>query len=492
MLIDLNTQSAPVNSTSYDVLIAGAGPAGISLALALAEGGSKVALLEGGAKEYSQVSQDIYLPGNPEATGAFLCYHRLRYLGGTSNHWAGRCRPWDAFEFEEKPNLYTETGWPIGYDEVQRYLPEARRLLELPASTEFSPSDQTAELNSDDFFPDFFLKSPPTRFNSRYSETLAASSSIDLYINANLVDIRLTDGLRAVDHYVVKNYSGVVSHIEAKNYVVAMGGIENARMLLNFDSQLEGGLGNEGDMLGRCFMEHFNVQMGKFIPNLSKWDGVAKMEYYTSADYSRRNNVGSSNISLSYSGDTQVYGRLPGLKRYLVDKACGWGKQDTLRALFDFNCPTEGVITSLTEQFPDRNSRVALTDKVDALGLRLPDVTWQTNQADRDSIRKIVQDFAVQVTESGIGRVNLPDYIVDETLPLHYYPHAHHMGTTRMAETAENGVVDSNCKVFGTDNLFVAGCSVFPRGGANNPTMPGVQLALRLADHLLERDVETA
>lgn len=64
------------------------------------------------------------------------------------------------------------------------------------------------------------------------------------------------------------------------------------------------------------------------------------------------------------------------------------------------------------------------------------------------------------------------------------FPHAHHMGTTRMAASSQWGVVDSNCRVFGVSNLHVAGSSVFATGGGGNPTMPLVQLALRLADHL--------
>ena len=58
------------------------------------------------------------------------------------------------------------------------------------------------------------------------------------------------------------------------------------------------------------------------------------------------------------------------------------------------------------------------------------------------------------------------------------------MGGTRMAHTVQKGVVDSNCRVFGQSNLYVAGSSVYPSGGAANPTLTIVQLSLRLAEHL--------
>jgi choline dehydrogenase-like flavoprotein len=63
----------------------------------------------------------------------------------------------------------------------------------------------------------------------------------------------------------------------------------------------------------------------------------------------------------------------------------------------------------------------------------------------------------------------------------------HHMGTTRMADDPRHGVVDRDCRVHGLDNLFVGGSSVFATPGHANPTYTIVQLALRLADHLVGR-----
>jgi choline dehydrogenase-like flavoprotein len=53
-----------------------------------------------------------------------------------------------------------------------------------------------------------------------------------------------------------------------------------------------------------------------------------------------------------------------------------------------------------------------------------------------------------------------------------------------MADSPEHGVVDANCRVHGVANLYIAGSSVFTTGGASNPTLTLVALALRLADHL--------
>jgi choline dehydrogenase-like flavoprotein len=65
----------------------------------------------------------------------------------------------------------------------------------------------------------------------------------------------------------------------------------------------------------------------------------------------------------------------------------------------------------------------------------------------------------------------------------------HHMGTTRMAAAPRDGVVDSNCLVYGTANLYVAGSSVFATGGCANPTFMIVALAHRLVEHLIRASV---
>ena len=56
-----------------------------------------------------------------------------------------------------------------------------------------------------------------------------------------------------------------------------------------------------------------------------------------------------------------------------------------------------------------------------------------------------------------------------------------------MSINSKFGVVDQNCKVFGSKNIFVAGSSIFTTGGYNNPTLPIVQFSLRLADHLISK-----
>src|SRR5262245_14489213 len=91
MLFDFNVASSRVAARAYDVCICGAGPAGITLAIKLAQYGKKVLLLEGGGLAYSDQSQSLYRGSSVGLKYWFVESGRLRFFGGTSNHWSGRC-----------------------------------------------------------------------------------------------------------------------------------------------------------------------------------------------------------------------------------------------------------------------------------------------------------------------------------------------------------------------------------------------------------------
>jgi choline dehydrogenase-like flavoprotein len=95
----------------FDVCIIGSGPAGVTVATKLSRAGKKVALLEGGGESYDQASQDLY-KGNIVGDKYYpLDVARLRYFGGTSNHWGGWCRPLGKEDFEAK-GVFAKTAWP--------------------------------------------------------------------------------------------------------------------------------------------------------------------------------------------------------------------------------------------------------------------------------------------------------------------------------------------------------------------------------------------
>jgi hypothetical protein len=142
-------------------------------------------------------------------------------------------------------------------------------------------------------------------------------------------------------------------------------------------------------------------------------------------------------------------------------------------------------ILCLLEQTPDPESRVSLSRERDALGLQRARVDWRVGDRERRTLERITSALAAELGRLGLGRVRLSHWLTEhegfEPVPMDYN---HHMGTTRMSDDPATGVVDASCRVHGIGNLYVAGSSVFPTGGATPPTLTIVALALRLAEHL--------
>jgi choline dehydrogenase-like flavoprotein len=142
------------------------------------------------------------------------------------------------------------------------------------------------------------------------------------------------------------------------------------------------------------------------------------------------------------------------------------------------------MVRSFAEQSPNYTSRVLLSDKIDRLGRNQARVDWKVNDIDMESIRQAHAVLGTEVERAGVGRLTVRTPFEDGSWSTQVTGGYHHMGTTRMDADPRHGVVDADCKVHGTSNLFIAGSSVFPTGGYANPTLTIVTLALRLADHL--------
>jgi choline dehydrogenase-like flavoprotein len=146
------------------------------------------------------------------------------------------------------------------------------------------------------------------------------------------------------------------------------------------------------------------------------------------------------------------------------------------------------------EQAPDPENRVVLSDRKDRFGNSLPKLVWKMNPIDLLTAREGLRIFANELGANDLGRVKSlrdnferhspepPDFGTGCLTLWH-----HHMGGTRMHADPRRGVVDSDCKVHGVANLYIAGSSVFPTSGFANPTLTIVALATRLADEVKAR-----
>lgn len=492
MIINLNNDEFNQNGL-YDVCIVGAGVAGITIAIELSKKGKKVALFEGGGKEYSEKSQSIYKAKNTDSIYYGLRYCRLRYLGGTSNHWTGRKMLLQPIDFKER-NLFPLPGWPIKKEELDKYKNKAFSILGLDEDMLDDP--EIAELSSSSTMRSVGLdvSVPPLRFGKKYYNELQNSKNIDLFLNANLTDIKLNNSFNHVSKLSIKNYKNHTYGFSGKQCILAMGAIENARLLLNCNTQIPKGIGNHSDLVGRCFMEHFWIVMGRYSRNPKNsiwspehpiWSKLPQLEFFPTDKFVIDNKIMTSVIAFQ-TASSESYGRLKAIKEKLKEAACiSEISADLFRDMFDFHCKGDGIITTLCEQSPNLDSRVTLGSEKDSLGLRRAVVNWNISDIDKRTIRTLAKETAKEVARMDIGRVRLMDYIMSDDVELKPDGHCHQMGTTRMSHLPKDGVVDVNSKVFGIDNLFVAGSSIFPTGGGVNPTVSIIQLSLRLAEHLL-------
>jgi len=499
MIIDFEHSDHPPLNTVYDVCIAGAGVAGITLSKHLADSGLRVLLLEGGGFEHSEQSQDLY-KGLIVGRDYFdLDYARLRYLGGTSNHWGGWCRPLDASDFNYRPTI-PGSGWPINREDLDPYLNQARGILDI----EEFPADITLP-GSSGRLKEIWFRFSTVNFKTKYREYLAASDKVTVLINANLVDIPLNEN-GTVGSFRFRSYNNKQTwDAIARAYVLALGGIENARALLNANRQQPQGLGNSHDQVGRYFLEHPHFTIGYILFDRPNVFGKDERFLAPTPELQRTEEIANCGVRIVPQGDPFEGGFLDAAKTSLKSALCSNKIATELTQMLksDFRCrvnpwklpdlPTAKAahLRIASEQAPNPYSRVFLTTETDKFGLRRAALDWRLSVLDKKTIRVCGLAVGSYVATQGLGRAKLYDWVLIDSDEFpgfdeeHEVAGFHHMGTTRMGATGMEGVVDRDCRVFGISNLYVAGSSVFRTAGHANPTFTIIQLALRLTNELI-------
>jgi choline dehydrogenase-like flavoprotein len=494
MIADASTVDRSAFGRVFDVCVIGAGPAGITLARRLAAHGTSVALMEAGGFELTEESQDVYRGSNVGLEYFDLDICRLRYFGGTSNHWGGWTRALDAVDFLAKPWVPL-SGWPIAELEVDRYRAEADAILDIiPAS---AAPDLPMMQSGHDFRRFQFRFSPPTRFGEKYQAEIEASPAISLFLNANLVDLRLDEGLSTVAGAVFKTYDPADPGftVSARAYALCTGGIENARLLLNFTGQIPEGIGNRSGWVGRCFADHPHFLIAECVLRVL----VREREFYAPTELFMERH-GSLNFGLRLEprwiwpwGLPALRGEMPPEEfNILLDRLVRDPAPDlslTRRPILPQPTGQTGVLRIAQEAVPNPESRVTLGTERDAFGLRRVALDWRLAELDVHTMRNAVTAFGRHMAEQEIGRLKVGDWLLADPPR---FPGVlddevggkHHIGTTRMSADDRTGVVDADCRVHGMTNLFIGGSSVFATTGQCNPTYTLTQLALRLGDHL--------
>ena len=151
--------------------------------------------------------------------------------------------------------------------------------------------------------------------------------------------------------------------------------------------------------------------------------------------------------------------------------------------------PSQVMLKTHIEQRPDPGNRVTLGNDCDRFGLPLPRITWRLHPEELRTMRVMTEAVGAEFRRLGWGEMSVAPWLdgTEASARPHVEDTYHHHGTTRMATSDAEGVTDPDCKVFGTDNLFIASSSLFPTSGYANPTLTIVALAIRLAATLQQR-----
>ena len=528
MLTDFDAVSES-SQIEADICIVGAGAAGITLALELIPTGKKILVLEGGGLGLRQASQSLYEMDLISPRYQPTTFSRMRFFGGSTNHWEGSVRTFEPIDFESRAWV-PDSGWPFSYQELLPYYDRAFPYIEAgPRYNDERPftqhlGDFNKKFDAAGFVCRLGYHSPPTRFGTQYLEQLRSAPNVTVMLNANLLSINEAANRRSVENLTIGNYRKTTSTVTARYYVVALGGIENARALLLSDAVTQGGIGNEYDLVGRYFMDHPVIKSLVFYPNADlgrAWHGgqvryqsmIYNLSFEATEGFLRQHRLTNARMPLDWSTQTDTSVGIE--SAHQIEKAVSQGmglphilshlsnmlrEEDLIveqlrrkRGLTPLKSRADDyggyVIEMMMEQRPDRDNRISLTEKRDALGLRKGKIFWRVPQQEKDDFKRLIDLFAKGVGAQGLGIVRslLEDDDTGRRFDELLNYGSHHMGSTRASADPKKGVVDADQRIHGRSNIYIAGSSIFPTGGHVPPTTTIVATTIRLADHLRKR-----
>lgn len=524
-----------------DVLIVGAGPAGIVVARDLAVRGRRVVLLDGGGVSVPHHVGALPGSGVTEGVGrAEQDIYRDTGVGGTTSRWGGFCLPYDRSALHARPRLNLPE-WPIAADALQPF--EARAVEHLNLSPfddvcgkSFGRSgavfrDDALELHHLQFSPTDYLK------EKAYAE-FKSSKNVTLVENVFVDRLLFDDGRGTIEFVegVCRDKRRV--RFAPRHVVLASGCIEATRLLMSQTASHANGIGNGGGHLGKHLMSHLeglvpiDIHPGSVLYGHDAIQSYAGLRPFVDVVKVSRGVVERESLmnchgwlhrpiltdpdhnSGAYSAlylakwlrkrlfnieqdrsDEHFVGRSLSARDYVKHVAnIVSHPDDVVRTLILERRNELGVRRPFvmrrkfagrlslkwnSEQEPTEQSYIRLHSEKDALGNPLAEVRWAPSAADKHTVRRHLELIGGAFARCGVGTFAVPPEEVD-----HVAVGGHYIGTTRMAESERDGVVDPDCKVFSTRNLYVAASSVFPTSDSANPTFMLVAVAARLAERL--------
>lgn len=514
------------DTLAADVCVVGSGAAGLTLARRLDGIGRRVIVLEAGGFQHDEAAEadsfEIEHTGvpfrNPVAS-------RGRWFGGSTNLWFGRIAKPQAIDLAHR-SWVPNSGWPLTLEELVPWMDVAAEILAVPHHDKLAIENWSANRTIETFSGDgrtdlgVFLWSTEMYMAREARPAIERSSDVVLVTDATVTEL-VAERASSISSVSVASPGGRRFRVNAAQFVLAAGGLENPRLLLASTGGQSNGVGNQYDNVGRYFLDH---PRGEGLARVDlRGLSAAQIERLAFLDERVDSPYGKAQLRVVFSEELQrseqllnhsLHGYLiadahrgPGFESYkrVAERIRRRHVEDRRALVADMASmvrsmpqlvelglkrvrgriqPTEFVVVDQMEHEPDPESRVTILPRsTDQNGLPRVRLNWRIGASTRRSQHRMHELFRDALNRAGITTFssNVLDH-PDEELEL--WDMKHPSGTTRMSASPRTGVVDDNGRVHGIDNLYVAGSSVFPTTGHFNPTLVIVALSARLADHL--------
>ncbi len=468
----------------YDICIVGTGPAGLSVAKQLLGTDLKIAILESGGLEPEPEYQELNVGINSGPSYLSLDSSRLRCFGGAGKIWAGHCAPFKKDDFEKK-SFSSLSGWPITLDDLKVYYMQAAEMLGI-SYQKFYNKDLLGNTFKEKSFKKFnrnnsflttevyqFSTSENKDFAEKYKIEFETSKNTDVIFHSTATELNLAKNGIDVDSLSISDLNGNSALVKAKIFVLACGALENPRILLTSNKYYKRGIGNNSGFVGSCFMSHPGIENVAEILKTEKKSCIDKylkkkkykVSYTTSLKERLESKILRHNLSMKDIND-------PNDQIFSQKNNC-----DPI--------PEKWNLSVGLEQPPRVTNNLKLSNIKDTLGMPKIDMYWDNlSKIEKDTVIKSVKIMARELGVIGAGKIRFKKELLNGNSFNFNDPINHHIGTTRMSDDPQTGVVDKNCKVFGISNLYITSSSVFTTSSIVNPTFTIIALSLRLGKYI--------
>ncbi len=521
LLTDVRQLKSSESGAPATVVI-GSGAIGLYAASELAKRGHRVTVIESGG---------VHLGGfNPESFVSVGFPHdgigvaRNRSLGGTTNLWGGQLVEFQPVDFAGRDWL-PGSAWPVKYEEIAPFYRATYENLGMELETQDdnavwkSVSAERPQIGAEfEVFLTRWLKIPS--FAILYRKEFETSEKFCVLTGHTVTGFegsggRVT-GVRVVD------LGGQRHTISGETFVLAAGTIENSRLLLHgaADESWECPW-RQNQNVGAYFQDHLGGKVASVQPKDARkffdtfgtiWRGGHKYQ----PKFRLRNNVLTRDRILNVQGlfgfESSVSENLVYLKQFV--KAAVYSRKieglgDVFKNLAACSkyllplmwryvrdhrifVPSESNISLLAqaEQGAVSESRIRLDRSVrDAYGLPRVVLDWRLSGHEQASIAEFTRRAEEALRGAGLASLTIdPDLkAMDPKFMATLKDTYHQGGGTVMGTSEQDGVVDRNLKVFGTENLYVGGASTFRTVSNANTTFTALAFTTRLVDHLSNR-----